>query len=98
MILVFCSLDNNVIDQLLKNIDFKNTTNNKNYIDQNLFKSQNLLIKHPTYKRNNKCPGKNLDHLFNKNNNLKYVNKKALKIDIFFLRIKNFRLFREHFL
>ena len=69
-----------------KKIDFKNTTNNKNYIDQNLFKEskfKKLSIQHIKEIINARVV-EILDHLFNKNKNLKYANKKVLRIDIFF--------------
>ena len=81
-----CSLNENDVRSIIKKIDFKNTTNNKNYIDQNLFKEskfKKLSIQHIKEIINARVV-EILDHLFNKNKNLKYANKKVLRIDIFF--------------
>ena len=81
-----CSLNENDVRSIIKKIDFKNTTNNKNYIDQNLFKEskfKKLSIQHIKEIINARVI-EILDHLFNKNKNLKYANKKVLRIDIFF--------------
>ena len=81
-----CSLNENDVRSIIKKIDFKNTTNNKNYIDQNLFKEskfKKLSIQHIKEIINARVV-EILDLLFNKNKNLKYANKKVLRIDIFF--------------
>ena len=81
-----CSLNENEVRSIIKKIDFKNSTNNKNYIDQNLFKEskfKKLSIQHIKEIINARVV-EILDLLFNKNKNLKYANKKVLRIDIFF--------------
>ena len=81
-----CSINENEIRSLIKEVDFTSTINEKRHIDKTFFtesKFKKLTIQHVKEIINARII-EMLDFLFNKNINLKYVRKKILNIDIFF--------------
>ena len=81
-----CSLNENEIRSILKEIDFTTKNIKENYIDKGLFKEskfKKLTTQHIKDIINARII-EMLDYLFNKNNNLKYIGNKMLNIDIFF--------------
>tara|TARA_A100001015_G_C14978723_1_gene708470 strand:+ start:29 stop:1216 length:1188 start_codon:yes stop_codon:yes gene_type:complete len=81
-----CSLNENEVRSIIKKVDFNNTTNRNEHIDKKLFKESKF--KKLSFLHIKEIIGARviemLDYLFNKNKNLKYVNKKVFNVDIFF--------------
>tara|TARA_Y100001970_G_scaffold230764_1_gene286656 strand:+ start:4866 stop:6056 length:1191 start_codon:yes stop_codon:yes gene_type:complete len=82
-----CSLKESEIRKIMKELDFINIEKNKDkYIEKNLFTESefkklsknhlNDIVKARTKEM--------LDYIFNKNKNLKYINNKILRVDLFF--------------
>ena len=81
-----CSLNENEIKLIIKEIDFTNIINAKSYIDKKFFKEskfKKLTTMHIKEIINVRIL-EMLDYTFNKNKNLVYVNNKILNINIFF--------------
>ena len=81
-----CSINENEIRQIIKEIDFTSTISEKKYIDESFFresKFKKLTIQHVKEIIKARVI-EMLDYLFNKNINLKHVREKILNVDIFF--------------
>ena len=81
-----CSINENEIRLLIKEIDFSKVISEKRYIDKSFFiesKFKKLTIQHVKEIINARII-EMLDYLFNKNINLKHARDKILNIDIFF--------------
>ena len=81
-----CSLNENEIRLIIKQIDFNNISSRKSYIDKKLFiesKFKKLTTLHIKEIINARVI-EMVDYIFNKNKNLTYVNKKIFNIDVFF--------------
>ena len=81
-----CSINENEIRLLIKEIDFTSTIGEKRYIDESFFiesKFKKLTIQHVKEIIKARVI-EMLDYLFNKNINLKHVRDKIINVDIFF--------------
>ncbi len=81
-----CSINENEIRLLIKEIDFTGTISEKRYIDKSFFiesKFKKLTIQHVKEIINARVIEMS-DYLFNKNINLKHTREKILNVDIFF--------------
>ena len=81
-----CSINENEIRLIIKEIDFTSTISKKEYIDESFFresKFKKLTIQHLKEIIKTRVI-EMLDYLFNKNINLKHVREKILNVDIFF--------------